>query len=765
MDKRLSAIVGAKISEFRRKMAQVNKITRSTASEVTKPVGADISEFQRKMMVVKKTIALTSKKVVIDIEARVGKFQKKVNRIANFMSSLDTMTRNTGQGALIMMSPGLVPILASAVGLIGTLGPMIGVLAGSTFALGTAFGFAGIAALGFGAAAIPTISKLFDETAELTNQQKAARAEYDKFKSTWQGIVKELEKPVLEAFGKAMKAANKALEMARPMFQGAATAVNNLLDSLNASLDSAPVKAFFDYMNKSAGPLLETLGKAGGNFMQGFMSMMTAFGPLAARTAQGFLDMSKGFADWAAGLSSNKGFNRFVNYIVANMPKIRSIFGDAIVGIVNFFTAFAPLSSDMMTGLQGLMARFKEWSQGLSENQGFQKFLSYIRENAPKVITLIGNLWDFIVNLGVALAPLGSSVLDIVNKFIAWTNTMMENHPWVGKLIAGAILISGALIALVPNILAVTSLFGGFGGALAKIGSKVGPVLMPFLKTVGSTILRLGTTFLTNAARIAASWLIAMGPIGWVIAVVVALIALIIWKWDEIKAWTIKTWNAISTWIVDVWSKISTAVRNKASEIWNTIKQKFSDVVNSIREKMSNVKSKVEEGINKVKSFLSNLDLSSMGKQMIQGLINGIGSMASALVRKAKGVINGAIDGAKKLLGIKSPSRVFMKIGRFTGEGMSIGMDKMRRFVYKSATAMAKAALIEPQRTQFAFDTSLSSSDFGRIRHDIGAEVSDFEMAEPVINVYNEWDGEKVVTYVDRNNANRTRITDGFGGK
>ena len=55
----------------------------------------------------------------------------------------------------------------------------------------------------------------------------------------------------------------------------------------------------------------------------------------------------------------------------------------------------------------------------------------------------------------------------------------------------------------------------------------------------------------------------------------------------------------------------------------------------------------------------------SIGERMMEGLGNGIKNAASKVVDKAKGVVNDAIDGAKKLLGIKSPSRVFKKIGMY----------------------------------------------------------------------------------------------------
>lgn len=900
---------------------------------LTAIVGARITEFQKKMAQVKKTAMGVPNKIVVKVEAKVNKFQNTIGRIANTMRAFDTVTQSTGQGLRTMVSPGIVPILASLAGVVGSLGPMIGVMGGSAFALATAFGFAGTAALAFGAAAVPTISKIFDETTKLTAAQSKAKAAYDKFGTTWKGIVKDLEKPVLKAFATAMGAANKALNMAKPLFSSAATAVNNLMTALNQSLDSSPVKAFFNYMNKQAGPMLETLGKAVGNFMQGFMSMMTAFGPLAEKTAQGFLSMSKGFATWAAGLSKSAKFQAFVNYINENMPKIRAIFRDALAGITYFFAAFGPLSADMMTSLQTMMGKFKEWSASLTENQGFQNFIGYIRDNAPKVITLIGNLTTFLVNMGVALAPMGAKVLDIVNKFISWTNSMMVAHPMIGKIMAVLIVLSGALIALVPNIIAVAALFEGrmvlaFAKFIAKVvmstatfvantaimiakwallgaqallhaakvsaawllatGTSMVTALASMTVTVAQFIAKwvlmgtqalihaarvgaawilttgagmatalasmiatsakfvakwvlMGAQALIHAARMAAAWFIALGPVGWVIGVIVALVALVIANWDKVSSATSKAWSVVSkvvndaaskilgyiqqkfpalykvimsamqnaqkiisaTWsyikssfqnatsflkalvkgdfqgmkdaisnqmkasqnlIRSIWSAIKSYFGTVISSIVSTVKSKFSDLVNAVRSKMNDVKTKVQSGIDQVKSFLSGIDLSSMGKQMIQGLINGIGSMADALVRKAKGVVNGAIDAAKSLLKIKSPSRVFMGIGQYTGEGMVIGMNNMKSAVSKASANMAKAAMIEPQRTQFAFDAGLSTSDFGRIRHDVGAEVSGFEM-DPTINVYNEWDGEKVVSYVERGNAKKSRITDGFYGK
>jgi phage-related protein len=769
VNERLTAFVGAKISEFRKKMAIVNKTVRETATKVTKPVGANIREFQRKAAQVKKDIAKIPKKVVVTFTERSEKFQKTMNKIANFMQSFDTIARNTAGGLALMASPALVPVIAGLIGAIGALGPMIGVMGASTFALASAFGLAGIAAVAFGAAAIPSITKLFEENAKLTAQQRAARAEYDKFKSTWQGITKELEKPVLEAFGKSMQFATRVLELSRPLFQSVGTSVNRLLDSLNKSMSSPPVLFFFEYMNKTAGPMLETIGKSFGNFLQGFMNLMVAFGPLSASTAQGFLNMSKGFADWTAGLSGSEKFQAFIRYVNENMPKIRSIFRDAIAGIAYFFTAFGPLSSDMMTGLQGVMSRFKEWAANLQSNQAFQNFLGYIRDNAPKVIQLIGNLADFIVNMSVALAPIGSKILGIVNASLAWINSMMTTNPIIGQIIAGLIVFAGMLIFLVPNIVAFATLFSGAGTAIASAAKFAWSAFLPFKNNliiglklmgtnVGTFVTRMGTATvkvlanfakmtaqgavwvakfvaqiavkiaqwallgakaLLHAARVAAAWFIALGPIGWVIATIIGLVVLIIANWDTVKAWTIKIWSAVSEWI-----------STKAREIANKVREKFTDVVNSVREKMNAAKAKVEEIGNKIKSFFDGIDLYESGKAIIQSAIDGLSAMKGKILKKVDNIVGAVRDFWPFSPAKTGPLSDIHKMD--FGGPISTSIGKAKSVVSNSMSKLANVARTSftPPRAELAFDTSLNTSDFADIRGQMDTEVEDFELPE-----------------------------------
>ena len=75
-----------------------------------------------------------------------------------------------------------------------------------------------------------------------------------------------------------------------------------------------------------------------------------------------------------------------------------------------------------------------------------------------------------------------------------------------------------------------------------------------------------------------------------------------------------------------------------------------------------------------IKEFLKNFSLFNVGRSIIQGLINGIKSMVSKPVEIVKNIAKNIVGNIKELLGIKSPSRVFMEIGLFSVQGLSEGL-------------------------------------------------------------------------------------------
>ena len=124
-------------------------------------------------------------------------------------------------------------------------------------------------------------------------------------------------------------------------------------------------------------------------------------------------------------------------------------------------------------------------------------------------------------------------------------------------------------------------------------------------------------------------------------------------------------------------------------------KELLGGLVTGIKNNWPKVKEAVSGAVDKAKAALANAGskLVQAGKDLIQGLINGIAAKAYSLVSKAKGVVQNAIDAAKNLLGINSPSRVFMEIGEYTGEGLIIGLDKYSQKVANAASNMADGVI------------------------------------------------------------------------
>lgn len=72
---------------------------------------------------------------------------------------------------------------------------------------------------------------------------------------------------------------------------------------------------------------------------------------------------------------------------------------------------------------------------------------------------------------------------------------------------------------------------------------------------------------------------------------------------------------------------------------------------------------------------LGDISLVDMGNSLMMGLVNGMLAAGPAVLSALGGIVTSAIDSAKHLLGIASPSKVFAEIGQNTGEGMAQGVE------------------------------------------------------------------------------------------
>lgn len=131
--------------------------------------------------------------------------------------------------------------------------------------------------------------------------------------------------------------------------------------------------------------------------------------------------------------------------------------------------------------------------------------------------------------------------------------------------------------------------------------------------------------------------------------------------------------SAGSRFISGIASFMSALPGNIASWLSGVI----STVVGWVSQFASNATSAASQFASNLINGLASIpgQVTSIGSNIIQGMVNGVTSAAGRLIDSVKGAVDDAINAAKNLLGIHSPSRVFRKIGRYTMQGAALGVD------------------------------------------------------------------------------------------
>lgn len=236
-------------------------------------------------------------------------------------------------------------------------------------------------------------------------------------------------------------------------------------------------------------------------------------------------------------------------------------------------------------------------------------------------------------------------------------------------------------------------------------------IVWQVLSTIFNIVVGVMTFLITTVLGLAAAWLV-LAPV--VAAIVSGLGALL-----PIIAPIIL---AIGVFIV--WLKIM-------QFNLTILKATVLSFVESVRVGMQVFLLVVSTTIGKVMAAFYNNDWAGVGKAIIDGIIIGIGTMVGVLVTAARNAALAAFNAAKKALGIKSPSTLFMEIGEFSMKGMAQGIDKFAGLanaaMSNAASQMAMSAMIMPQATNNSYQTN----------NNFNLQVNSNAQKEPVIQDFN----------------------------
>lgn len=138
----------------------------------------------------------------------------------------------------------------------------------------------------------------------------------------------------------------------------------------------------------------------------------------------------------------------------------------------------------------------------------------------------------------------------------------------------------------------------------------------------------------------------------------------------------------------------------------------ISTVVGWVTQFASNATSAASQFGSKLRSGLEAIPgtLGNIGSNIVQGLVNGVTGAAGKLVNAVKGAVDDAIQGAKNLLGIKSPSRVFRKIGQYVMQGAALGVDDDADLLLRSTDDAMRGMISTAQDVKYTPDASSAAA-------------------------------------------------------
>lgn len=172
---------------------------------------------------------------------------------------------------------------------------------------------------------------------------------------------------------------------------------------------------------------------------------------------------------------------------------------------------------------------------------------------------------------------------------------------------------------------------------------------------------------MARAAVMAAAWFVALGPVGWVIAAIIGLVALIIANWDTVVRWTKQAWQAVVGAVTDAWNWIT----RKTGEAKDWILARIIDLVHFF----ATIGSKILDAIGNLGDLLK-----GVGRDIVNGLWAGISGGWDWLTNQVSSLAKRLLQAAKNALGIGSPSKLFRRlIGRWIPPGIAMGVKDTSR--------------------------------------------------------------------------------------
>jgi hypothetical protein len=508
--------------------------------------------------------------------------------------------------------------------------------------------------------------------AQMSPAQIALSKQIGNVQNAWQSFVQSNTAGVSKILTQGIGLMPKVFQSMQVFMAPTEKALSGLISQLGKGLNSQGFKSFIDMLASNAGPAITKLGQSIGHIAVGLGGIIRAFMPMAQTMLSGLDKITKKFADWGSTLTSHSGFQSLMSQFKSETPLAMKTLENLATAIVNIGKAMAGLSTgsnsktllQMLQPLSGILA-------SLSKNTDLDRIALYLLagvdagkklkgafdgvkgglEGLDKGINLIGKLGGAAVDASRG-AKLAAGATKIWSGIQAAFNIVMDANPIMLIVIAIGLLV-GAFILLWTH-------FKGF------------------------------RDFWKDAWRDIKNWTVDAWH--FIEQAFHAIVKAITTAWDDVKHAFLTVWH----WILSFIDLEVTGVKNILhwfSQLgslfhgwWNDAVNAVTSVVGGLLRFVSGIPGSILRSLGNLGSLLWNA-----GKDLVQGLINGVTSMFGAVASTAGHLVSSLGGSVLHLLGIGSPSKVAHWWGEMVAQGLANGISSNTHLPANAAARMAGA--------------------------------------------------------------------------
>lgn len=406
------------------------------------------------------------------------------------------------------------------------------------------------------------------------------------------------------------------------------------------------------------------------SLMPSLTQMMDGMSDLIAGKAGGASAIADGLTNMLSGITSAvpaimEAFTAIIEALLPEIPGMLQQIMDAVIQVLpQLLTSLMGILPDLIAGIANLIVMV---ASHLSEI--IMPLVDAIPTIIPAIISglitalpaIIEGLLTLVTAIVEQLPTIAQQLIDAMPMLIEQlVPALVASAP---QLIAGAVQLVGALVAAQPQIIAsliasiptivqslVDALVTAWPGFITSVQGLLDQVIPAFTEWGNNLVTNVKTSFnqfVAGATQI-------LGTLA-----------------GKVKSALSKVLSAVTSWGSSMAAKGKAAATQLATAIITKVKE--------IPTKMADI-----------------------GKNIVEGLWNGIKGMTSWLTGKLKEWCNGAIDTIKGFFGIESPSKVMRdEVGKMLAEGMAQGITKNTNVI---TGAMQKAG----EMMTTAFDANVN---------------------------------------------------------